>query len=133
MAVLAETEGILSEPAGGVVVAGLRQLVAEGRIDRDESVVAGEEFLNAENRDAEEVYLGLRTLRGLAFTEDQLPTIQSWIGAGWAVVNDPLKWPRVQLTPTGWLRLDSLAADLAAKRTSPATATVGPTPSHCYI
>ena len=39
MAVLAETEGILSEPAGGVVVAGLRQLVAEGRIDRDESVV----------------------------------------------------------------------------------------------
>ena len=103
------------------------------RLDRDESVVAGEEFLSAENRDAEEVYLGLRTLRGLAFTEDQLPTIQSWIGAGWAVVNDPLKWPRVQLTPTGWLRLDSLAADLAAKRTSPATATVGPTPSHCYI
>src|SRR6184192_326564 len=39
MAVLAETEGILSEPAGGVVVAGLRQLVAERRIERDESVV----------------------------------------------------------------------------------------------
>lgn len=40
MALLAETEGILSEPAGGVVVAGLQQLVAEGRIDRDETVVA---------------------------------------------------------------------------------------------
>src|SRR5207237_7312320 len=40
MAVLAETEGILSEPAGGVVVAGLRQLVAERRIERDEAVVA---------------------------------------------------------------------------------------------
>ncbi|HYY46991.1 MAG TPA: threonine synthase [Candidatus Angelobacter sp.] len=39
MALLAETEGVLSEPAGGVVVAGLRQLVAEGRIQRDESVV----------------------------------------------------------------------------------------------
>src|SRR5438270_1604369 len=39
MALLAETEGILSEPAGGVVVAGLRHLVAEGRIERDESVV----------------------------------------------------------------------------------------------
>ena len=39
MAMLAETEGILSEPAGGVVVAGLRQLVEEGRIDRDETVV----------------------------------------------------------------------------------------------
>jgi threonine synthase len=39
MALLAETEGILSEPAGGVVVAGLRQLVEEGRIRRDETVV----------------------------------------------------------------------------------------------
>src|SRR5437867_9693911 len=34
MAMLAETEGILSEPAGGVVVAGLRQLVEEGQIGR---------------------------------------------------------------------------------------------------
>ena len=39
MALLAEAEGILSEPAGGVVVAGLRQLVEEGRIERDETVV----------------------------------------------------------------------------------------------
>ncbi|TME56663.1 MAG: threonine synthase [Chloroflexi bacterium] len=39
MALLAETEGILSEPAGGVVVAGLRQLVDEGRVRRDETVV----------------------------------------------------------------------------------------------
>jgi threonine synthase len=39
MALLAETEGILSEPAGGVVVAGLRQLVDEGRIKGHESVV----------------------------------------------------------------------------------------------
>jgi len=39
MAALAETEGILSEPAGGVVVAGLRQLVEEGRIERHETVV----------------------------------------------------------------------------------------------
>jgi threonine synthase len=39
MSLLAETEGILSEPAGGVVVAGLQQLVAEGRIHRDETVV----------------------------------------------------------------------------------------------
>jgi len=39
MTLLAETEGILSEPAGGVVVAGLRQLVEEGRIERHETVV----------------------------------------------------------------------------------------------
>jgi threonine synthase len=39
MALLAESEGILSEPAGGVVVAGLQELVAQGRIRRDETVV----------------------------------------------------------------------------------------------
>jgi threonine synthase len=39
MALLAETEGILSEPAGGVVVAGLQELVAQGRIRRHEIVV----------------------------------------------------------------------------------------------
>ena len=39
MSLLAETEGILSEPAGGVVVEGLRQLVAGGRIKREETVV----------------------------------------------------------------------------------------------
>jgi threonine synthase len=39
MALLAESEGILSEPAGGVVVAGLRQLIEAGRIKRDETVV----------------------------------------------------------------------------------------------
>jgi threonine synthase len=39
MALLAETEGILSEPAGGVVVAGLRELIAQGRIRREETVV----------------------------------------------------------------------------------------------
>ena len=37
---LAETEGIFSETAGGVVVAGLKRLVAQGRVDPDELVVA---------------------------------------------------------------------------------------------
>ncbi len=36
---LAETEGIFTETAGGVVIAGLRHLVAQGRIDPDELVV----------------------------------------------------------------------------------------------
>jgi threonine synthase len=40
MKLLAETEGIFAETAGGVVVAGLRRLAAEGRIGRDELVVA---------------------------------------------------------------------------------------------
>jgi oxygen-independent coproporphyrinogen-3 oxidase len=104
-----------------------------GRLQRGEQVLAGEEFLTGENRDAEDVYLGLRTQRGLMVARDQLPTIRTWVAAGWAVVDDSLAKPRVRLTPTGWLRLDSLAADLAARRTGFVTPTLGPTPSHCYI
>jgi threonine synthase len=37
---LAETEGIFAETAGGVVVAGLRRLVQEGHVDPEELVVA---------------------------------------------------------------------------------------------
>lgn len=37
---LAETEGIFTETAGGVVIAGLKRLVAEGKIKRDEVTVA---------------------------------------------------------------------------------------------
>lgn len=39
MTILAETEGILSEPAGGVVIAGVRELVREDRIKAQETVV----------------------------------------------------------------------------------------------
>jgi threonine synthase len=37
---LAETEGIFAETAGGVVVSGLRRLAREGRVAPDEVVVA---------------------------------------------------------------------------------------------
>ena len=40
MKLLAETEGIFAETAGGVTVAGLKQLAAEGRVDPGETVVA---------------------------------------------------------------------------------------------
>ena len=36
---LAETEGIFTEPAGGVTVASTRKLIEQGAIDRDESIV----------------------------------------------------------------------------------------------
>jgi threonine synthase len=36
---LAKTEGIFTEPAGGVSVAVLRKLVEEDKIDKDEKVV----------------------------------------------------------------------------------------------
>ena len=36
---LAETEGIFTEPAGGVTVAATRKLIERGAIPRDESIV----------------------------------------------------------------------------------------------
>jgi threonine synthase len=39
MRLLAETEGIWAETAGGVTVAVARKLIAQGRIDRDGSTV----------------------------------------------------------------------------------------------
>jgi oxygen-independent coproporphyrinogen-3 oxidase len=103
------------------------------RLHNREAVIAGEESLTRENREAEQVYLGLRTTRGLRIRADQEPGIRPWVDAGWAFVDGPRGEPRVRLTPTGWLRLDSLAADLAAKGSSFASASLGPTPSHCYI
>jgi hypothetical protein len=85
-------------------------------------VLEGAESLTAENRNFEEVYLALRTRHGLAITPGEMARIRGWEGSGWAVVDDPLERPRVRLTPTGWLRLDSLAADLASQRAEPATA-----------
>lgn len=37
---LARTEGIFTEPAGGTTIAGLKTLIEEGKIERDERVVA---------------------------------------------------------------------------------------------
>lgn len=75
--------------------------------------VAESEALSADNRLAEEVYLGLRTQRGLELSERELPRVERWIEAGWAV---RLGANRIVLTPLGWLRLDALAADLTLVR-----------------
>jgi len=103
------------------------------RLSNGESVIAGEETLTSENRDAEELYLGLRTRRGLAIGVDQLPDVQSWVESGWAVVEKGVGSPWLRLTPTGWLRLDSLAVDLASRRARLANTALGATSSHCYI
>jgi oxygen-independent coproporphyrinogen III oxidase len=103
------------------------------RLEKGERVIAGEETLTEENRAMERVYLGLRTRRGLEITESEMGRAQGWRAAGWALIDDPLHHPRVRLTPMGWLRLDSLAADLAAPSGLPGSATVGPNPSHSYI
>ena len=79
------------------------RLLAEGR-----DPLGGEETLGPESRDLEAVYLGLRTAEGLPVTEGESDQVRAWVGAGWAT----RKNGRLHLTPTGWLRLDALAADL---------------------
>jgi len=61
---LAESEGIFAETAGGVVVSGLRHLVVEGAIKRDELVVA---FITG---------CGLKTLEAVADSVVSPPIIQ---------------------------------------------------------
>ena len=98
-------------------------------LDHGQSVIAGEEVLTASNRQAEEVYLGLRTANGLEIGEIEEDAVQKWIEAGWAT----LEQQRLKLTPLGWLRLDSLAADITARRANAVGPGVRATPSHSYI
>jgi oxygen-independent coproporphyrinogen-3 oxidase len=74
--------------------------------------VAGDERLDESQRAAERVYLGLRTTDGLALTADEIEHVQPWLDAGWATLHRA----RLRLTATGWLRLDTLAADLTVVR-----------------
>lgn len=79
--------------------------------------VAGNEVLSDENRVAEGVYLGLRTVDGLSVSDQELARIAIWADAGWATIADTsADTSRVRLTARGWLRLDALAADLTLFR-----------------
>jgi len=75
----------------------------------DRSPTAGRETLSRENRAAERVYLGLRTDAGLESSDAELALARPWLEAGWARLDVPRT---LVLTPTGWLRLDALAASL---------------------
>lgn len=77
---------------------------------------AGGETLTSENRIAETVYLGLRTSDGLDVTAAELDRLEAWEGAGWVEHFSRSGNLRIRCTPTGWLRLDALAADLTARR-----------------
>jgi len=94
-----------------------------------ESVIEGEELLSAQNREAEKVYLGLRTDAGLVLDDAEAEAVRPWVAEGWAV----FEGKRMRLTPTGWLRLDSLAAGIAAQRDRRGISALSTTPSHCYI
>ncbi len=78
------------------------------RLKAGQDPTGGDELLSGEEREAERVYIGLRTIEGLELTEEVRSATARWRDAGWAhIVND-----RLQLTAEGWLRLDALAVDL---------------------
>src|SRR2546423_2368067 len=89
------------------------------RLTNGDSVLEADETLTEENRIAEEIYLGLRTTRGVDILPEELPRLRTWESAGWATIDSTT----AHLTPLGWLRLDALAADLAALR-QPSSAVV---------
>src|SRR6266550_4181703 len=81
-----------------------RRAVAEGR-----SPVESEERLTEEQKELEAMYLGLRTVEGVAFTALRRPSPPPHLAAqGWVIVRDG----RLKCTPEGWLRLDSLVSEL---------------------
>lgn len=73
----------------------------------------GAEDLSSDSKVAEQVYLGLRTTRGLRVSDREVARIRPWIDAGWAQMTAA---DHVKLTAFGWLRLDGLAADLTLVR-----------------
>jgi oxygen-independent coproporphyrinogen-3 oxidase len=99
------------------------------RLAAGETVIEGEELLSIQNREAEKVYLGLRTTAGLILDEAEVAPVAPWVAAGWGCLDGS----KLTLTPTGWLRLDSLAAAIAAQRDRRAISPLSTTPSHCYI
>jgi oxygen-independent coproporphyrinogen-3 oxidase len=72
----------------------------------------GSEELTEEQVAAEQVYLGLRTDRGVRLERTELPGVTPWVDAGWGKVDGEV----VKLTALGWLRLDSLAGALTHVR-----------------
>lgn len=83
------------------------------RLDAGEDPREGSERLSADDRTAEQVYLGLRTTAGLPLHDAERSRARPWVEAGWGRITDV---GRLVLTPLGWLRLDALAADLTACR-----------------
>jgi len=77
-----------------------------------EDPMGGAETLKESERESERVYLGLRTTDGLALRQNEWTTVTPWMEAGWAT----RQGDRLVLTPTGWLRLDALAASLTSLR-----------------
>ena len=77
------------------------------------SLEEGSEGLTADQQRAEEIYLGLRTTRGVLVRPDEQEQVRAWHNAGWATTDPD---GTLRLTPLGWLRLDALASSLTSLR-----------------
>ena len=75
-----------------------------------QSPIESEESLTPEQRHLEHLYLGLRTVEGIAQTDCPPDRLSAWVERGWVVEADG----RVQCSPEGWLRLDALVRDLTS-------------------
>ncbi|WP_310570400.1 radical SAM family heme chaperone HemW [Gemmatimonas sp.] len=76
----------------------------------------GAETLTRQNREAEMVYLGLRTIDGLELREGEEARVATWRRQGWIESVHGTAGSRIRCTASGWLRLDALAVDLTALR-----------------
>ncbi|MDE3172682.1 MAG: radical SAM family heme chaperone HemW [Gemmatimonadota bacterium] len=83
------------------------------RVEAGQDPVAGTERISGKSRTLEEVYLGLRTARGLHLSPGEAESLQSWLDAGWGTV-DP--GGTLRLTAAGWLRMDALTKRLTDLR-----------------
>jgi oxygen-independent coproporphyrinogen III oxidase len=85
------------------------------RLEQDQPAEGGREVLQAADLALEAIWLGLRTVEGVAegaLSPAQLGRVANWERAGWAVRGQGA----VRLTAAGWLLLDRLALELEAHR-----------------
>jgi len=79
-------------------------------LEAGKSPLEGRELLDNAAIALEELYLGLRTIEGLALHQVPVPLTREWEQAGWATQGAG----RLRLTAEGWLRLDALVPSVAA-------------------
>ena len=87
-----------------------RSVIAAG-----ESPVDSREELSDEQRELERLYLGLRTIEGITFSDFPrlAPPSPALVDNGWLLTDGS----RLRCSPSGWLRLDSLVSALTGNLT----------------
>jgi coproporphyrinogen III oxidase-like Fe-S oxidoreductase len=80
-----------------------------------ESPIDSREELSDEQRQLERLYLGLRTIEGITFSDFPRlsPPSPALVDNGWLLSDGS----RLRCTPSGWLRLDSLVSALTGNLT----------------